>query len=65
MKWTPKRIKQLRDWLNETQAQFSRRLRVNIWTLRHWEQGKGEVSGPAALVLDWIKLSRPKKGRED
>lgn len=61
MKWTPKRIRRLRDHLNETQKQFARRLRVNVNTLRCWEQGKGEPSGPATMVLDLIQLSRPRE----
>lgn len=50
--WNAERIKQLRARYRETQDQFRKRLGVEIHTLRHWEQGKGEPIGPACFLLD-------------
>lgn len=50
--WTPSKIKELRKKYKETQQEFVERLGVAIDTLRHWEQGRGEPSGPASILLD-------------
>lgn len=49
--WTVEKIKALREKYRETQRQFARRLGVSVGAVRHWEQGKGEPSGPVAILL--------------
>ena len=47
--------KLLRRRLGMTQAQFARALRVPLSTLRNWEQGRREPTGPAKALLRAIK----------
>lgn len=50
--WTPEKIKQLRKDYGERQEDFCQRLGVSLPALRHWEQGLGDPSGPARILLD-------------
>lgn len=52
--WNAARIKKLRAMYGETQEQFAKRFRVSVDSLRFWEQGKGEPSGPATVILDQL-----------
>ncbi len=54
-KWTAERIKALRDRYGETQDDFRARFRISLSTLRFWEQGQGEPSGPATVILDQLE----------
>ena len=51
MIWTPEKIKQLRKGFGERQEDFCHRVGVTLAALRHWEQGLGEPSGSAQLLL--------------
>jgi transcriptional regulator with XRE-family HTH domain len=53
--WTAERIKALRERYGEKQEEFCHRLGVGVGTLRHWEQGRGTPSGPAAILLGRIE----------
>lgn len=55
MKWTAKRIKELRKSLGETQEQFKDHFRVVVGTVRSWEQGWGNPVGPAEVILDQLE----------
>lgn len=47
-------IKELRNQMHLTQKEFADRFRININTLRAWEQGKRK---PASYVLEYIALA--------
>lgn len=47
-------IKELRESMNLTQEEFSKRFLININTLRSWEQGKRT---PAQYVAEYIALA--------
>jgi putative transcriptional regulator len=51
----PEQIKALREQFNLSQAKFARMLDIDIGTLRNWEQGRREPSGPARALLRAIK----------
>lgn len=48
-------IKALRAKMNLSQAEFARLLSVELGTLRNWEQGRREPTGPARALLRAIK----------
>jgi transcriptional regulator with XRE-family HTH domain len=51
-KWTPARIKGLRDRYGESQPRFARRIGCSPQLLRHYEQGRHDLSkGPSGLVV--------------
>ncbi len=50
--WSPERLKKLRGRYGETQEEFCRRLRMDVESLRVWEQGKGAPNGAAQALLD-------------
>ncbi|GIW81522.1 MAG: hypothetical protein KatS3mg105_3329 [Gemmatales bacterium] len=54
-KWTPDRIRSLRESYNESQAVFCTRLGVGVDTLRIWEQGRGTPNGSAQILLDRLE----------
>ena len=44
-------VKQLRGWTQLSQPEFARLLSVELSTLRNWEQGRREPTGPARALL--------------
>ena len=51
-------IKRLRTWTQLSQPEFARLLGVELSTLRNWEQGRREPTGPARALL-WAICSDP------
>jgi putative transcriptional regulator len=47
-------IKQLRAKIGLSQPKFAALLRVDVGTLRNWEQGRREPTGPAKALLTAI-----------
>ncbi len=48
-------VKALRASLDISQAQFAKLLSVDLATLRNWEQGRREPTGPARALLRAIR----------
>ena len=48
-------VKELRARMNLSQARFAELLSVELGTLRNWEQGRREPTGPARALLRAIK----------
>jgi putative transcriptional regulator len=44
-------VKRLRGWTSLSQPEFARLLGVELGTLRNWEQGRREPTGPARALL--------------
>jgi putative transcriptional regulator len=44
-------VKRLRSWTALSQPEFARLLGVELSTLRNWEQGRREPTGPARALL--------------
>jgi putative transcriptional regulator len=44
-------VKRLRGWTQLSQPEFARLLGVELGTLRNWEQGRREPTGPARALL--------------
>jgi len=44
-------VKRLRSWTGLSQPEFARLLGVELSTLRNWEQGRREPTGPARALL--------------
>ena len=53
------KVKEIRALTGLSQPQFARLLHVDVGTLRNWEQGRREPTGPAKALLRAIK-SDPK-----
>ena len=51
----PRAIKELRSKLGLSQANFAALLHVDVGTLRNWEQGRREPTGPAKALLTAIR----------
>lgn len=51
----PLAIKELRSKLGLSQPKFAKLLRVDVGTLRNWEQGRREPTGPARALLAAIR----------
>jgi putative transcriptional regulator len=51
----PLAIKELRSKLGLSQPQFAKLLHVDVGTLRNWEQGRREPTGPAKALLTAIR----------
>lgn len=58
--WTSERIKNLRQRYGERQEDFCKRFRISLGALRIWEQGQGEPSGPATIILDQLEADLEK-----
>lgn len=62
---TPEQVKRLRRSLNMTQSQFANMLGLaelsGRQTVRHWEIGKTDVSGPASLAMRQVGTIRDLK----
>jgi putative transcriptional regulator len=48
-------VKELRGWTKLSQPQFAALLGVELSTLRNWEQGRREPTGPARALLRAIR----------
>ena len=48
-------VKEIRALTGLSQPQFARLLHVDVGTLRNWEQGRREPTGPAKALLQAIK----------
>jgi putative transcriptional regulator len=66
-------VKRLRGWTGLSQPEFARLLGVELGTLRNWEQGRREPTGPARAllraicndpehVLRALRAPRPRRG---
>lgn len=53
------KVKEIRALTGLSQPQFAKLLHVDVGTLRNWEQGRREPTGPAKALLRAIK-SDPK-----
>lgn len=51
----PLEIKALRSTLGLSQPKFAALLHVDVGTLRNWEQGRREPTGPARALLTAIR----------
>ncbi len=51
----PLAIKELRSKLGLSQPKFAALLHVDVGTLRNWEQGRREPTGPAKALLTAIR----------
>ena len=49
------KVKEIRALTGLSQPQFARLLHVDVGTLRNWEQGRREPTGPAKALLRAIK----------
>ena len=49
------RIKEIREDLGQTQADFAQLLKIPVGTLRNWEQGRRTPQGPAQALLKIIE----------
>lgn len=49
------KVKEIRALTGLSQPKFSKILHVDVGTLRNWEQGRREPSGPARALLRAIK----------
>lgn len=49
------RVKEIRAMTGLSQPQFARLLQVDVGTLRNWEQGRREPTGPAKALLRAIR----------
>lgn len=48
-------IKQIRQATGLSQAQFARKINIDVGTLRNWEQCRREPTGPAKALLIALK----------
>ncbi len=48
-------VKEIREATGLTQVQFAQRIGIEVATLRNWEQGRREPTGPAKALLTAIK----------
>lgn len=53
--WTPDRVKAVRKSLGQTQEQFAVHFRLHPEAIRTWEQGRGNPSGPATVILEQLE----------
>lgn len=56
----PADIVEMRKRLDMNQAEFAKTFRINLWTLRNWEQGRTKPSGAAAVLL-WLLTRIPEQ----
>lgn len=49
------KVKSIREKTHLTQSKFAKLINVNIGTLRNWEQGRREPTGPAKTLLRLIE----------
>jgi putative transcriptional regulator len=48
-------VREIREITQLSQQKFARLLQVDVGTLRNWEQGRREPTGPAKALLRAIK----------
>jgi len=48
-------VKEIRNNIGMTQAEFSFTFGINLGTLRHWERGDRKPGGPALVLLNLVK----------
>jgi putative transcriptional regulator len=53
------KVKEIRAMTGLSQPQFAKLLHVDVGTLRNWEQGRREPTGPAKALL-WAIKTDPK-----
>ena len=51
----PSKVKEIRALTGLSQPKFARILHVDVGTLRNWEQGRREPTGPARALLRAIQ----------
>lgn len=49
------RLKHIRQQVNLTQQKFAKVIGVEVTTLRNWEQGRREPTGPAKVLIKLIE----------
>lgn len=49
------RVREIRELTQLSQPKFAKLLQVDVGTLRNWEQGRREPTGPAKALLRAIK----------
>lgn len=47
----PEDVRQIREKLQKSQAEFARMIGVSVSTLQNWEQGRRQPEGPARALL--------------
>lgn len=47
----PEDVRQIREKLRKSQAEFARMIGVSLSTLQNWEQGRRQPEGPARALL--------------
>ena len=52
-------VKELRESLHKSQAEFAKMIGVSVSTLQNWEQGRRKPLGPAQALLRVVQ-KRPK-----
>lgn len=62
MAMTPEQVKNIRSRLGLTQVEFARKLRVTTMTVRHWEAGRRNCTGPAEVLVQLLDLLEPEDG---
>lgn len=55
IKMTPAKIKRIRKSMNLSQAVFAQLLNVSTASVKHWEQGVREPTGPTKVLLDVLR----------
>lgn len=59
--WTPDLVIALRQKLGLNQSDLARRVGVTTATVSHWETGRRNPSGSAAILLDFLRLEADRK----
>lgn len=54
---TTRQIKEIRENMNLSQTVFAKLLNVSPSSIRQWEQGKRQPTGPTRVLLDLLKRS--------
>lgn len=52
---TATRVKEIRKAVNLSQSKFAKLIGVELGTLRNWEQGRREPTGPAKVLIRAIE----------
>jgi putative transcriptional regulator len=47
----PEAVREIREKLHKSQAEFARMIGVSVSTLQNWEQGRRQPEGPARALL--------------
>jgi len=63
--WTPERVRALRAAYDESQADFCLRVGVGVDAYRLWEQGRGNPSKAAQIIMASLEKVAPKKNGAD